>query len=308
MENVSDMPVFTIPSKTAGPRLLISAGVHGDEFEPMIAAWKLIQQTPSILKAGAVTIVPRVNISACMLGTRTGADQLDLARSCPGNLHGTVTEMNAAQISALIEQVDYFIDLHTGGKMFDIYPLAGYMMHPSAEILNEQRAMAKAFNFPVIWGTDVSPNGRTLSVARDANVPAIYIEFGGGDCVRSEIIEAVIQGCVNVMKSLKMTEAPPALNSQFKWQIEDNAPNNGYLQGMMPAPSKGIFISKVNPGEKVKKGQLWGVLFDSATGSQQDIRADKNGLVLFVRRSALVVEGDSLGGILPVGDRKPDKE
>ena len=40
--------------------------------------------------------------------------------------------------------------------------------------------MARAFNLPLIWGTDASLEGRSLSVARDAAVPAIYAEYLGG--------------------------------------------------------------------------------------------------------------------------------
>jgi hypothetical protein len=32
----------------------------------------------------------------------------------------------------LIRSADYYIDLHTGGTEFSIYPLAGYMLHPNA--------------------------------------------------------------------------------------------------------------------------------------------------------------------------------
>jgi len=80
-----------------------------------------------------VTIVPIVNSTAVANGTRCGSDGLDLARVCPGNSQGSVTEMDAAKISALISQSDYLIDLHTGGKLFDIYPLAGYMLHPKQQ-------------------------------------------------------------------------------------------------------------------------------------------------------------------------------
>ena len=63
-----------------GPHLLVSAGVHGDEFEPMVAVRQLMQQLPDYDLAGRVTLVPVVNESAFSIGERTGADGLDLAR------------------------------------------------------------------------------------------------------------------------------------------------------------------------------------------------------------------------------------
>jgi len=194
----------TIYGKLEGPTVLITAGVHGDEYEPMLAANKLIELLNAQLLSGRVQIVPIVNTSAAARDHRLGADDLDLARICPGNSEGTASEVSAAQVSALIRQADYFIDLHTGGKAFNIYPLAGYMLHPSDQVLEQQQQMAIAFNLPVVWGTDCAPNGRTLSVARDAGVPSIYVEYGGGSFVRNEVVEAYVEGCLNVLQSLNM--------------------------------------------------------------------------------------------------------
>lgn len=47
--------------------------------------------------------------------------------------------------------------------------------------------MARAFGLPLIWGTDPTLPGRSLSVARDANVPAIYAEYLGGGRLNSGV-------------------------------------------------------------------------------------------------------------------------
>ena len=101
-----------------GPHLLITAGVHGDEFEPMVAVRRLIEAfDPSALK-GRVTLVPLVNEAAFYNRARTAEDGLDLARVCPGNHEGSVTERTAAALSDLIRSADYYIDLHTGGVRY----------------------------------------------------------------------------------------------------------------------------------------------------------------------------------------------
>src|SRR5690606_21014391 len=105
------------------------------------------------------------------------------------------SEEAALEISEIIKESDYFIDMHTGGNLFEIFPLAGYMMHTDNCVLEKQRMMAKAFDLPAVWGTDNTPNGRTLSVARDANIPAIYVEYGGGGFLNKEVVESYIQGC-----------------------------------------------------------------------------------------------------------------
>ena len=291
---------YTIDSGCVGPSVLITAGVHGDEHEPIIAANNLIRILSPQLKKGKVTIVPIVNSTAVANGTRCGADGLDLARVCPGNSQGSVTEMDAAKISSLIMQSDYLIDLHTGGKLFDIYPLAGYMLHPDSKVLEQQRAMARAFGLPIIWGTDHEPNGRTLSVARDHNIPAIYVEYGGGIAARNEIIVSYTNGCLGILAHLEMVKATQNTQYTPEHLVEDPRPQQGHLQAKMPAPAKGIFVPAVKLGQMILKGEHWGDILHLETANQTKVFADLSGMVLFLRVDAQVNSGESLGGILPI--------
>lgn len=290
----------TIDTGCEGPSVLIIAGVHGDEYEPIIAATHLISILTPQLKKGKVTIVPIVNTTAVANGYRYGSDGLDLARVCPGNSQGSVTEMDAAKISAIIRQSCYLIDMHNGGKLFDIYPLAGYMLHPDNNVLEQQRAMAKAFGLPIVWGTDHAPNGRTLSVARDYNIPAIYVEYGGGISAREEIIDAYTTGCLGVLEKLGMMEADQNSQKLPEYIVEDPTPQQGHLQAKMPSPAEGIFVPAVKLGQMIEAGEHWGVIHDLETGEQTNVFADISGMVLFLRVDAKVKIGDSLGGILPI--------
>ena len=78
----------------------------------------------------------------------------------------TPTEQIADLISGMIREADYFIDLHTGGNLFEISPLAGYGLAVSDEVLGKQRMMARAFNLPIVWGASGEHDGRSLSIAR----------------------------------------------------------------------------------------------------------------------------------------------
>ncbi len=53
-----------IKAPKEGPNGLIIAGVHGDEYEPVIAVMKLIDQLKANLIAGSVTLVPITNKNA----------------------------------------------------------------------------------------------------------------------------------------------------------------------------------------------------------------------------------------------------
>ncbi len=296
---------YTYDSYKQGPHLLISAGVHGDEFEPMLAARELINKVDRVVTSGRVSIVTVVNESAFAAGTRVGEDELDLARVCPGNVTGTSTEQAAAFISKLIINADYYIDMHTGGNLFEIYPLAGYMLHSSREILETQRNMAFAFGLPVIWGTESAPEGRTLSVARDAGVPAIYVEYGGGGTLNKNIIEAYTHGCLQVIDILGMATAKSRSNCKPLYWVEDDTANGGYLQGKLPASCNGIFVPEKKPGDMIEKDELLGCIINPLTGTETVVRSDSAGLLFFLRHSSRVNKGDALGGILPI--TKPGK-
>jgi predicted deacylase len=296
--NEGMMPRWKIDSGRPGPRVLITSGVHGDEFEPMLAVYRLSARLPQLLTNGVVVTLPAVNRGAVMAGKRCGPDGQDLARTCPGDALGTPAERDAHAVSQLIRTSDILIDLHTGGRILDILPMTGYMVHPDQKILELQREMARAFGLPLIWGTDPAPNGRTLSVARDAGIPSMYVEYGGGSVVRPHIEEAFFNGCLRVLKMLGMI--PPmavADPDPIRWWVEDDRPNQGHLQSKMPAPADGVFIPSVILGQMVSKGDLWGYVFDPMRGDKLEVRAEDAGLVLFLRAEAMVKTGDSLGGI-----------
>jgi len=282
-----------------GPHLLITAGVHGDEYEPMFTVLRLVREMEGKVFAGTLTLVPVVNQSAFSRASRTGEDGLDLARTCPGKLDGSITEKVAYEISTLIRQADYLIDLHTGGNAYQIAPLAGYMLHPSEEVLEKQHAMAQAFSLPIVWGTTPHLDGRTLSIARDASIPAIYTEYGGGGGSSNQIIEKLVAGCWNVMISLGMI-AGNLPEIKVTYRVEDHRENSGHLQIMHPAPIDGIFEAIVNLGEIVKKGQPFGEILNIKSEPSEVVFAAQDGVVFMLRVIPSVKKGEALGGILPI--------
>lgn len=289
-------------SKTDGPRLLITGGVHGDEFEPMVAIRRLIDRfesdgsLPTTLR-GSVTLVPVVNEAAFLRGHRCADDGLDLARVCPGRADGSITERTARALSDLIESVDYYIDLHTGGTEFAVLPLAGYAMHQDTTVLDAQRRMAKAFNLPTVWGTAGNLDGRSLSVARDANVPAIYTEYLGSATCNEEGVVAYVDGCLNVMAMLGMLNREPP-ECRVVRIVEDPRPNSGHMQVCNPSPMTGCFEPAVTLGDQVQSGELLGTVFDLTGSVRQTVLAQHSGIVLTLRTFPRIHEGESVGVIL----------
>jgi predicted deacylase len=138
-------------------------------------------------------------------------------------------------------------------------------------------------------------------VARDANIPAIYLEYGGGSGIRKEVVKTYKEGFINLLKYLKMAEGESEITAPEKrFWVEDSRPDSGYFQGKMPAPSNGIFVCEKTPGDPIKNGELFGKIIDPFTHDTTPILADVDGMVLSVRISVHVKKGDALGSILPI--------
>jgi predicted deacylase len=293
-----DLPL-RIVSGASEPRLLVIAGVHGDEYEPMVAVRRLWREFSERPIRGQVTLIPVVNRPAFLRGQRTAEDGLDLARTMPGRADGSVTEQIAAALASLIRQADFLIDLHTGGRQFRILPLSGYMLHPDQAVLERQREMARAFNLPIVWGTSPELEGRTLSVARDAHVPAIYVEAGGGGEFDPHAARLCIEGCLNVAGRLGIIERE-APGSAIQHVVEDDRAGSGHLQVQHPAPASGFFEPHVRLGDRVAQGQSLGRVVNAFGEHLGEVAAGESGIVLFQRAVPNVSAGESVGGVLPV--------
>jgi len=281
-----------------GLHLLITGGVHGDEFEPMAAIRRLMRELVPEQLRGRVTLVPVVNEPAFRRGQRTAEDNLDLARTCPGRADGSVTEQIACSLSQLIRTADLYIDLHTGGTRLTVQPLCGYMLHQDAGVLDRQRRMARAFGLPLIWGTDPSFDGRSLSVARDAAIPAIYAEYRGGGRFDPVGVAAYVRGCLNVMAEFGLVDGSAVLPAQPPLVVEDVRPGAGHMQVNHPSPCEGFFEPAVQLGQPIGAEDVLGRVVDLSGDRVEVIRARYAGIVIVLHTFPRIEEGVSVAVVM----------
>ncbi|MBC8351563.1 MAG: succinylglutamate desuccinylase/aspartoacylase family protein [Planctomycetes bacterium] len=292
-----NIPSRQITGAADGPNLLITGGVHGDEFEPMAAIRRLIKEIDPANLRGRLTLVPVANEAAFLHGARTAEDGLDLARTCPGAPDGSVTEQTAYALSQIIRAADYYIDLHTGGTIMSVLPLTGYKLVPDEAVRQTQRRMAHAFNLPLVWGTDYRLEGRTLSVARDAGVPAIYAEYLGSGLCDPAGVDAYVEGCLNVMAELDMFDREQP-QSRVEHAIDDFRESAGHMQIRNPAPITGFFEPHVQLGDMVTTGDSLGVVTDTLGENVIAAPSQETGQVIVLRTFSRVHAGDTLAVIL----------
>ncbi len=287
------LPLMAMTGATAGPTLLVIAGVHGDEYEGIAAIPRIfgrlqIQENPL---RGTLLMLPICNKPAYEVAQRSSPiDGLNLARVFPGEEHGTVTQQIAYWITEkLLKQSDFLIDLHSAGIAYNIPTLIGYL-HSDDDLGQRSRAAAEAFGAPIMWGHPLPvPPGRSISAATDLGIPSLYTEAPGGGYTRSEDIECFITGVLNVMKHLGMIDGK--LNPL---PVTHHLLGDGNLDSVISAPIAGRFQTLVNLLDEVKKGDRIGKIQDPFGQIIAEITADQDGVVIMIRRLHRVNKGDGL--------------
>ncbi|MER8996015.1 succinylglutamate desuccinylase/aspartoacylase family protein [Mesorhizobium sp. M0678] len=98
------LPVLSF-NKGEGPRLLITAGCHGNELEGPIVARRLLDWLPRAQECGRVIIVPVLNPPALKAWSRNSpVDGLNLNRVFPGRADGSISERIADAVSRVLCQ------------------------------------------------------------------------------------------------------------------------------------------------------------------------------------------------------------
>ena len=153
---VVEIPIYVFKNGK-GPTLLLTGGVHGDEYEGQIAISRLAQTLDVKKLKGRLILIPAVNMPAALNATRLSPiDGRDMNRCFPGNPKGTFSEMLAHFIdSKVLPHVDVSVDMHTAGHSADCVPSTN--MHYVADAALRGRTMdaAAAFGAPynvVFWG------------------------------------------------------------------------------------------------------------------------------------------------------------
>src|SRR5207247_8158160 len=110
------------------PRALITAGVHGDEYEGPDAVAALAGTLAPERMAGSVCAVPIANPMAFAAAQRLSpADGLNLARCFPGRAAGSATQRLAHWLfDQFASRATHLIDLHSGGVEYRFLPVAGF--------------------------------------------------------------------------------------------------------------------------------------------------------------------------------------
>jgi len=146
------LPIHVFRSANPGPTLLVSAGLHGDEINGVeIVRRCLVKGLFENLNAGTVIAIPIINIYGFINFSREVPDGKDVNRSFPGSSKGSLASQVANVLtSEILPNIDYGIDIHTGGATRYNYPQIRYSKTDSTAA-----ELAEAFAAPITIANNV---------------------------------------------------------------------------------------------------------------------------------------------------------
>lgn len=286
------LPLLVVHGQKPGKITIVLGAVHGDEHEGPQAIREVFDSLEPSQLIGKFVGVPAANPPAHSVSKRASPiDNLNLARTFPGRSNGTVTERIAHQISRMIMMSDFLIDLHSSGTGMDSPTLCGYAA-VRGEAGRIAREAAEIFGAPVVWEhPPVVPPGRTLSVAAEKGIPALYTETSGGGWLTKETVLCYKNGVLNVMKYLGMLAGPKSDADKVKHHIFGGGDLD---KDSVAAPASGFLLSIVEVLDQVKEGDMIGRIINPLGETLQEVKSPSDGYIVFKKANPIVYCGESI--------------
>jgi uncharacterized protein len=277
-----EMPVWVINGRHPGPKLFISAAIHGDELNG-IEIIRRIRVRPLTGLRGTLLLVPVVNVFGLLHHARYLPDRRDLNRSFPGSERGSLAARLAHLfMREIVGRCTHGIDLHTGSVHRSNLPQIRAQLDDP-----ETRALALAFGAPVVLDSRLR-DGSLREAAAERGIPTLIYEAGEALRFDEMSIRLGVAGIIAVMRRLGMLRrkatqrprtAPPAVADSSHW---------------IRAPEGGILRSAVRLGQRVATGEMLGQVSDPFGARDFPVTATHAGIVIGRNSLPLVNEGDAL--------------
>jgi predicted deacylase len=283
----AELPVILVRGARAGRTLVVTAGVHGDEYEGIQAIFDAVRDLDPSQMTGDLLALTVCHPDAFWNVSRSSPkDQGNLARVFPGRLDGTLTEAIAWQIDReILQQADFYLDLHAGGVKLRMPPLVGFHAPD-----RRSREAALIFGVPWLWEhTSIAP-GRTISSALARGIPFLYAEVPGGGAVDPAHAALYSNGIRNLLRYLDILPR----GELRRVPVEGVLLGDGNVDESLSAAHSGFLVSDVRLLQRVRMGDRLGVLLDLHGCELEQYTAPRQGVVAMLRACPVVHASDPL--------------
>src|SRR5437773_7789264 len=290
------VPVAVFHGAKPGPVLAIVAGSHGTEYTSIIALEKMIGMLNPAEISGTVIIVPLINVQSFeqKVPHLNPVDRKSMNRWYPGKMDGTQTDRASFMITKqVVEQCDHLIDLHGGDLDESLRPYSYWTKTGNEKQDQISREMVLAFSLDHIIISADRPKDPQASrylenTATTRGKPSITAEAGHAGTVESDDVAALVNGCLSVMRYLKMLPGAPNVIEHPVW-----------IERVVTVTSEqtGIFYPLVKRGTYVEQGMKIGYVTDYLGRTIFEARAPVGGVVLYVCAVPSMTKGATIANI-----------
>jgi predicted deacylase len=296
----TSIPVVVVNGAKPGPVLAIVSGSHGTEYASIIAVERLIQRLRAADISGTVILLPLVNRASFdqKVVHVNPVDNKSMNRYYPGRPDGTQTERASYLITKqVVEKCDHLIDLHGGDLDESLRPYSYWTKTGNEKLDRASQEMVLAFGLDTIIISADRPKDPNASrylenTATTRGKPSLTAEAGHAGTVEPEDVSALVVGCMNVMRHLKMLPGTVRPVVHPVW-IEKIA--------SVTSDVAGIFYPRVKRGTYVEQGMSVGYITDYFGQNIQELRSTAAGVVLYICAVPSMKKGDTVANIGVVG-------
>lgn len=212
-----EIPVTIINGEHDGPRICVTAAIHGDELNGVKVAQEVADRYDPADIHGTLVVVHVCNVPGYLAQQRYIPiyDQ-DLNRSFPGKAQSNTAERMAnALYGRFIKQCDYVVDLHTSTRNRTT------MYHVRADMSNpEVKRLANAFGANV-YLSGTGDEGSLRRTACNDGIPTITIEMGRAHRFQHDLIDRAIEGIESVLAEYDMLPGEPVVWPGWRRVIDE---------------------------------------------------------------------------------------
>jgi predicted deacylase len=290
------IPVILFHGAWPGPVLAVVSGAHGTEYASIVAVEKLAERIDPAELHGTLILVPLVNVASFehKVVHVNPVDGKSMNRFYPGRMDGTQSERAAFVVTRdVVEKCDHLIDLHGGDLDESLIPYTYWLKTGNEKLDAASREMVIAFSLDHIIIANDRPRDPAASryldnTAATRGKPSMVAEAGHAGTVDSEDVDALVHGCLSVMRLLQMVPGTPTRTEHPVWLESVKTVSSDHT---------GIFRPYVRRGQYVEAGAKLGVVTDWFGAMQSEPRAPSAGIVLYVCAVPSMRRGDTVANV-----------
>ena len=270
-------PVLAVNGALPGPRLCLTAAVHGDELNGVEMVRRVMHDINAEKLSGAIIGVPIVNVQGFRRGSRYLPDRRDLNRYFPGNPTGSAAARIAHSFfTNVVAHCDALIDLHTGSfERANLPQIRADLRNPDVVTLTQGLGgMVILHSTPAV--------GTLRHAATQAGIPAVTLEAGGPSVLELNEVKHGVKGIETLISTIGM---------QRKLRLWSDPEPVYYRSSWVRADSGGILLADVSLGSTVSEGDVLGTITDPMNNARSEVRSPYSGRIIGMARNQVVMPG-----------------